>query len=552
VIVRLLQLKERGGTAVQIHRRSILLLFAVVTMHSIVGTSAGVCLAVDLPHTDQPNTYRPNTYRPNTDQPNIVWLIVEDMSADFSCYGQQDIRTPHVDDMAAGGIRFSRAFVTAPICSISRSALITGRYQTSIGAQNHRSSVPGHEIRLPKDVTPIPVLFRNAGYHTNNLAVEEFLRSDPDVRRDAAVRVAKTDYNFVYDPASLYDSVHWSVRDAGKPFFVQIQLRGGKLRGHGDGDKWPAQVKEKLGSVTAAETVRLPPWLPDDTVIRRDWAQYLDTVRYTDYETGLIIQRLKDAGEYDRTVICLMTDHGVSHIRTKQFLYDGGIHVPLIVRGPGIPSGVVRDDLTEHIDLAAVSLGLAGIPLPEWMYAKDVLAKDYRPRDYVFAARDRADETVDLIRCVRDTRWKYIVNGFPNRPYLQPNNYKDNKPIVRQMRMLFAAGQLNRAQSLILAETRPREELYDTLADPFELNNLAGTAGGPGASEYSERLIRMRSVLSDWQSATGDLAQPESEDVYRIETAARHQEAGKNSAEDQYHRNVELMLRWMKERPPVH
>ena len=482
---------------------------------------------------------------PEKQSPNIVWMIVEDMSAHYSCYGETTIQTPNVDQLASRGTRFSRAFVTAPICSICRSALITGRYQTSIGAQHHRSGVPGHEIHLPADVELVPAVFRNAGYHTNNLTVEAFLRSDEDVKASPAVKVAKTDYNFQWDEAATYDSTHWAARDAKKPFFVQVQLHGGKYRNIAETSKWTAKVLKDLGSVTSPNDVHLPPYLPNDPVILEDWAQYLDTVRYTDWEVGRVIQRLKDAGELENTVIFFMTDHGISHVRNKQFLYDGGTHVPLIVAGPGVATGVVREDLVEHIDLGATSMGLASIARPASMDSQDILAADYQPREYVFAARDRADETVDLMRSVRDTRWKYIFNGFPNRPYLQPNRYKDSKPILQAMRRLYADGILNAEQSLIMAETRPREELYDTQADPFELHNLAAN------SEHRSRLETMRTAFRDWQKRTNDPGVPESEEIYKSEVGAKHLEGGKNADNTQFKNNVELMLKWNTERPFV-
>ncbi|MCX7400227.1 MAG: sulfatase-like hydrolase/transferase [Planctomycetales bacterium] len=482
---------------------------------------------------------------PEKQRPNIVWMIVEDMSAHYSCYGETTIQTPNVDQLASRGTRFSRAFVTAPICSICRSALITGRYQTSIGAQNHRSGVSGHEIHLPADVKLVPAIFRNAGYHTNNLTVEAFLRSDEDVKLSPVVKVAKTDYNFQWDEAATYDSTHWAAREAKKPFFVQVQLHGGKYRNVADTSKWTAKALKDLGSVTSPNDVHLPPYLPNDPVILEDWAQYLDTVRYTDWEVGRVIQRLKDAGELENTVIFFMTDHGISHVRNKQFLYDGGTHVPLIVAGPGVASGVVRDDVVEHIDLGATSMGCAGIARPASMHSQDIMAADYQPREYVFAARDRADETVDLMRSVRDTRWKYIFNGFPDRPYLQPNRYKDSKPILQAMRRLYADAQLNADQSLIMAEARPREELYDTQTDPFELHNLAGK------QEHQSRLETMRTAFRDWQKRTGDPGVPESEDIYKIEVGAKHLEGGKNADNTRYKNNVELMLKWNTERPFV-
>ncbi|MFO1064205.1 MAG: sulfatase-like hydrolase/transferase [Pirellulales bacterium] len=474
-----------------------------------------------------------------------MWLIVEDMSARFHCYGESTIETPNVDTLAARGTRFTRAFVTAPICSISRSALITGRYQTSVGAQNHRSNRSGHEIQLPDGVKLVPQLFRKAGYHVNNLTVDVFCKTRSQIEKNKKVSVAKTDYNFVWDTKSTYDANHWEVRESGKPFFVQVQLHGGKYRGQAPKPEWPKRVADELGSVTDPARVQLPPYLPDDPTIRADWAQYLDTVRYTDMEVGKVINRLREAGELDRTVVFFITDHGISHVRNKQFLYDGGIHIPMIAAGPGIAASAERNDLVEHIDLAAASLAKAGIAIPDWMFSRDILSKDYRPREFVFAARDRADETVDLLRSVRSEGMKYIRNGFPSRPYLQPNQYKDTKAIVEAMRRLHAEGKLNAAQSLIMAESRPLEELYDLTRDPFELHNLAAEAS------MEKDLQRMRQALSDWQLRTDDPAEPESAEVYDAEIVHPQGDKGADTKTDVYRQNVETMVRWRTEKPFV-
>jgi arylsulfatase A-like enzyme len=471
-------------------------------------------------------------------RPNILWIQVDDMSPHFSCYGETAIRTPRVDALAAGGTRFARAFVTAPICSISRSALVTGNYQTSIGCQNHRAGSEKFPIRLPAGMKPVPQLLREAGYHANNLSFDEFLRAT------GAVRVAKTDYNFVWDRAATYDGEHWTRRQPGQPFFVQVQLAGGKHRGQRPGPQWPNKVRATLGDVTPTNAVKLPPYLPDDDVIRADWAHYLDAVRYTDWEVGRIVDRLREAGELDRTVIFFWTDHGISHVRNKQFLYDGGIHVPLVVRGPGVAAGRVREDLVEHIDIAAATVALAGLPQPAWMPARDFFAKDHRPREFVFAARDRADETVDRIRSVRGERFKYIRNYYPARPWLQPNRYKDDKAIVQAMRRLHAGGGLNPAQSLIMAETRPREEFYDLAADPHELRNLASDP------RHAAALAKHRAALEEWIRRTNDQGrEPEPEEVYLNYISDPRPEGGRNQQNEVFRKNTELMLRWAKEKP---
>ena len=472
------------------------------------------------------------------ERPNIVWILVDDMSANFSCYGETAIRTPNVDKLAAGGTRFTRAFVTAPICSISRSALLTGCYQTSIGCQNHRSGSARFPIRLPSNVSTVPQLLKSAGYHTSNVTLEDFLNTN------ARPRIAKTDYNFVWDPAVTFDTNHWTARGDNRPFFAQVQLHGGKHRGQRPTAQWPNRVRATLGSATSTNDVKLPPYLPDDGVIREDWAQYLDTVRYTDWEVGRILQRLEESGELARTVIFFWTDHGISHVRNKQFLYDGGIHVPLVVRGPGIPAGKIREDLVEHIDVAAATLALAGIPRPDAMQARNILAPDHAPRRFVFAARDRADETVDRIRSVRSERFKYIRNFYPNRPYLQPNRYKDDKAVVQTMRSLHAAGRLTAEQALIMAPTRPREELYDLQNDLHELRNLAADPA------QALVLAEHRRALDEWISTTDDHGRaPEPEAVYLNYVYDERPEGGRAPRNPVFETNVQLMLRWTRERP---
>lgn len=475
---------------------------------------------------------------PPITRPNIVWILVDDMSPHLSCYGETSIRTPHLDQMAAHGTRFTRAFVTGPICSISRSALMTGCYQTTIGCQNHRSGTARFPIDLPAGLKPVPQLLREAGYHASNVSFQDFMKAGGNVG------IAKTDYNFVWDRAATYETNHWAAREAGKPFFVQVQLNGGKHRGQAPRAEWPARVKATLGSTTRAEDVKLPPWLPDDPILREDWAQYLDTVRYTDWEVGQILERLRQSGELDRTLVFFWTDHGISHVRSKQFLYDAGLHVPLLVQGPGVPVGGVREDLVEHIDIAAATLAFAGLPQPSGMQARDLFAVGSTPRRFVFAARDRADETVDRIRSVRSVEYKYIRNFYPSRPYLQPNRYKDEKAIVQAMRRLHAAGKLNPQQALIMAETRPEEEFYDLTRDPDELRNLADDP------LHQTALLEHRRALEDWIIRTDDRGrEPEPESVYLDAISDQRPEGGRGQTNATFQNNVELMRRWTRDKP---
>ncbi len=464
------------------------------------------------------------------------------MSPNFSCYGEKANATPQVDRLAAEGTRFTRAYVTAPVCSPCRSALITGMYQTTIGAHQHRSGRGELKIRLPEGVEPIPAILQRAGYYTcigNGLPAEVPTgKGGKGGKVKGRGGLGKTDYNFEYDP-SIYDGPDWSGRAEGQPFFMQVQLAGGKLREgpmESREEKHRSKVRAAFGEPTDPEKVVLPPHYPRLPVLLQDWADYLDAVRLTDLHVGKVIARLEREGLLENTIVVFMTDHGISHARGKQFLYDEGTHIPLVVRGPGIPAGAVRDDLVEHIDLAALTLGAAGLPLPEGMQARDILAKDYQPRTEVFAARDRCDETVEKIRSLRTDRFLYLRNYHPQRPHLQPNRYKDAKPILVALRAAHESGALPAlTEALLFSPTRPAEELYDTLADPWQNHNLA--ADPVHAATLADLRARLDAVLE----MTKDPG-PESEARYDSDMAEYLKR--KDPVTEA---NISLMKRWAAE-----
>ncbi len=462
-------------------------------------------------------------------KPNIVWIVVDDMSCHFGYQGEKLVKTPNVDRLAREGVVFSNAYATAPVCSTFRSAVITGMYQTTIGAHHHRSSRGELKIHLPAGVQTIPEIFREAGYFTTNSGAE-------------GTRPGKEDYNFVYQKADLYDGADWTKRAEGQPFFAQFQLAGGKLR---NGKRSYEKVKAGLDDLITAEEVTLPPYYPDHPVIREDWAAYLNSVVYTDFQVGQILDHLKEENVLDNTIIFFLTDHGISHARGKQFLYEEGVKIPFVVWGPElVPSGSVRDELIAHIDLSATSLALAGIEIPAIMQGRPLFGPQARPRDYVVSARDRCDETVDHIRSIRQADFKYIRNYLPQRPYLQPCNYKDGKPFMPVLRELYATGQLNEAQSLHLAETRPEEELYDLRTDPWEIHNLAGDPA------YRKRLARFRRQLTNWELETDDRGRfPESEAMYDSDMALYVDRIRKRNPKQAaiLDANIALMKRWHAE-----
>ncbi|TDU80761.1 arylsulfatase A-like enzyme [Prosthecobacter fusiformis] len=487
------------------------------------------------------------------ERPNILWFVVDDMSAHFSSYGETTINTPNVDRLVKEGMKFTRAQVTAPVCSTCRSAMITGMYQTTIGAHHHRSGRGELKIHLPEGVEPVPVLFQKGGYYTcigsglPDLDARGLPFGLPKGKKAAKraklagnppeSRLGKTDYNFEWDPA-MYDSHDWAGRGKDQPFFMQVQLPGGKLRG-GDSRNARAlaeRAKAEFGEATDPQKVTLPPYYPRDPVLLEDWAAYLDAVKLTDKHVGKVLARLEAEWLLENTLIIFMTDHGISHARGKQFLYDEGSRIPFVVRGPGIVPGTVREDMIQQIDMAPLSLAAAGLPVPEVMQGRDVLAKDYKAREAVYAARDRCDETVERIRSVRTDKFLYIRNFYPERPHLQPNAYKDGKDIVRVLRAAHEAGTLpSVSEELLFSPKRQAEELYEYVNDRWQVTNLAANP------DYREVLESHRAKLDQWMTETKD-AGPESEAMYDSDMVDYRKKGGA-----EIERNIALMKQWAKE-----
>lgn len=415
-----------------------------------------------------------------TPKPHILWIIAEDFSADLPCYGDRTVATPNIDRLAAEGMRFNRAFMTAPVCSAARSALATGMYQTSIGAHHHRSH-RDDGYRLPNGVRLFTKYLREAGYHTSNLRNRHGLHG-----------TGKTDLNFTAEQP--FDSDDWSDRKPGQPFYAQINFS----ETHRAFNRFPESPIDPV-------KVPVPPYYPDHPAVRLDLATYYDDIQHLDVKVGKVLQRLEEEELSDDTIVIFLGDHGRPFPRGKQFLYDEGIRIPLIVRIPpkyrvaGYTPGTVNDDLVSSIDVTATTLWLAGVNLPAHMEGQRIYGSGARKRPHIIAARDRCDETRDRIRCVRDKQFKYIRNYFPDRPYTQQNVYKDTVyPTLRAMRDLHAAGKLTGAAAQFMAPTRPAEEFYDLAADPHEITNLAGRP------EHRKRIEQMRRTLDEWIRRSGD------------------------------------------------
>lgn len=419
-------------------------------------------------------------------RPNILWLIAEDLGPELGCYGYEPARTPNLDRMAREGVLFERAFTVTPVCSTSRSSFMTGMYACSIDAHNHRSHRgPGSPNPLPEGVRLLTHWLADGGYFTAN--VRQLPKSVGFRGR------GKTDWNFTFD-GKAFDSSNWDDLKQNQPFYAQVNFSETHRRWHG-----PEQ--------TDPNNVTPPPYYPDHPVVRQDWARYLDDVAELDRKIGKILEQLQADGLAENTVVMFVGDHGRAHVRGKQWCYDSGLHVPMIIRWPkSIPAppqikpGAREDRLVESIDWAPTMLAIAGLEKPEKMQGRVFLGEDADPpAKYVFGMRDRCDETVLNIRTVRGERYRYIRNGLPDRPFLQINRYKEmTYPMILVMRQLSAEGKLSGPPARLMAPERPPEELYDVEADPWEINNLADSA------EHQEVLKEMRQALDEWRHKVDD------------------------------------------------
>jgi N-sulfoglucosamine sulfohydrolase len=401
--------------------------------------------------------------------PNILWLVSEDNSPWFGCYGDDFATTPNLDRLAEDGILFENAFANAPVCAPARFTIHTGVYASSAGCEQMRSfnPIPGH-IRF------FTHYLRDAGYF--------------------CINGNKTDYNTAGTPEGAWDGRRLFAPLLGmkrrQPFFIFVNY---------------ITTHESSLHKSLPETfhdpgkVKLAPYHPDTPEVRHDYAQYYDKIMQLDKQVGEILDNLEDSGLAESTIVVYFSDHGGILPRSKRFLYDSGLRVPMIIRvprkyqhlSPWAP-GARADRLVSFIDLAPTMLSLAGIKIPDYMQGSAFLGEQVSPGpDYVYGFRGRMDEVYDMSRAVRDRRFKYIRNYYPHFPYGRHIDYLWKMPAMQSWEREYKAGRLNNVQKRFFAP-KPTEELYDIQADPYEINNLAENA------EYKKTLERMREANRDF------------------------------------------------------
>jgi uncharacterized sulfatase len=412
--------------------------------------------------------------------PNIVWIIADDMSPDTAAYGLRDVKTPHLDRLATEGRRYTRAYATAPVCSSSRSAFILGTSQITTGLHAHDVE---NLQPLPAPYRHLPALLREAGWFVTNAAAPGTMRSGRVIKK------GKTHYNFAHDPAQMFDGDDWRKRQPGQPFFAQFQITEPHR---------PFPIPETYDPATLAG-LTLPPNYPDHPLMRRDWYAYQRSVETVDQRVGVILAQLAEAGVLDNTLVFFFADHGRPMPWGKQWLTVEGVHVPLLVRGPGVTAGSVESRLVSLIDLAPTALAHAALPVPAWMEGRALLGATFPKRSQIFAARDRCGDAYDRIRAVITADHVLVQNFFPELSRFNWSGYKEaSYPGLPLLRVLHAAGKLDALQDLWCQPTRAAYELYDLRRDPAGLSNVAT------APAQATTVAALRRTLDAWIHSTGD------------------------------------------------
>ena len=411
------------------------------------------------------------------------------MSPRLGAYGDTFARTPTLDRLAREAVRFTNAFTTAPVCAPSRAAIITGMFQTAIGAQHMRTTedripeLPGPYLAVPPFyVKAFPEYLRAAGYFTSNRA--------------------KTDYQFGV-PFTIWDDIgpkaHWRNRpDKTQPFFSVFNIEVTH-----ESQIFPTSPARKgKPLISDPAEVPLPPYYPDTPLVRREIARVYDNIADMDTRVGELLRQLDEDGLTDNTIVFYWSDHGDGMPRSKRSLYDSGLRVPLMIRWPkhaAVVPGSVNDQLVSFVDLAPTVLAMAGVEIPAHLQGRVLVGpKAAAEPPFIFAARDRMDIEYDMMRAARDKRFLYIRNFQPELPYAGHVPYRNQSDIMQEWLRLQSEGTLSGIPALWMRTHRPAEELYDTRTDPHQIRNLA--------TDPAQRttLERMRGAVSEWMSRIND------------------------------------------------
>lgn len=423
------------------------------------------------------------------DRPNVVWIVSEDNSIHYQdLFFKGGAKSPHIEKMAAHGLVFDHAFSNAPVCSVARTTLATGCYGPRIGTQFHRRY---QLAALPPGLRLFSADLRDAGYYASNNS--------------------KTDYNAIATKDVWNDSsrkASWRNRqDKSQPFFhMQSHAVSHEGRLH-----FSQSSYENDKTTHDPNQVKLADYFPDTPLFRYTHARYLDRMTDVDDIVGDTIAKLEEDGILEDTFVFYFGDHGGVLPRGKGYIYESGLHVPLVVRVPDNFKHLVDGPSTgriggfvEFIDFGPTVLNLAGVKIPQQMDGKPFLGqgvtrRELESRDETFGYADRFDEKYEFIRSLRKGRFQYIRYYQPWLPDGLQNNYRYKMLAFTQWRDLHNAGKLTGPAKKFF-QPKPVEELYDTQADPHEVNNLAHDP------KYKDVLLDLRGRLQNRLKALPDLS----------------------------------------------
>ena len=436
----------------------------------------------------------------NNTKPNILWIVTEDISPTLSMYGDSTAKTPNLDALASDGTVYTNVFTTAGVCAPSRSALIIGVMQSSIGTMHMRTakdvfSWGKRQYNSKVDITDI----EGDTIRQYSTVIPEYIKCFPEYLRQNGyycTNHAKTDYQFAA-PLSAWDendwNAHWRHRPEGKPFFAVFNIgltHESRLWKHADK---PLTVDP--------DNVFVPPYLPDTKISRKTVARHYSNVELMDKRVGKIIKQLKEDGLYDNTIIFFYSDHGGPLPRQKREVYDSGLKVPLIIKSINSSTKGYNDRLISFLDFAPTILSIAGIKAPSYMQGNAFLGK-YKSdseRKYIYAGSDRLDECTDRIRTIRSKKYLYVRNYYPQKPGYEDLKYRKNIPMMPQMLDMKKEGLLDSIQMQWFEPKSGYEELYDCEKDPYDINNVVDNPG------YSEILDSFRNEYLKFTQNIPDL-----------------------------------------------
>lgn len=417
-------------------------------------------------------------------RPNLLFLHSHDLGCHLGCYGVGTVRSPEIDRLAESGVRFARSYCTSPGCSPSRAALWTGLYPHQTGVQGLTHNLFGW--RLAEGRGHLAQYLASHGYRT---ALAGGFHEDITWQRLGYEQALNDDGGLCFHPASevaaaceaFFAQRKASADTTAAPFFLSVGL----FEPHRPFNYGGASPDDSLG-------VAIPDYIPQDDaarqeVARKDFAGLQGAIASLDASVGQILRALEASGESENTIVVLTSDHGLPMPRAKCSLYDPGIEVALLMKGPGLVSGRVEEGLISNVDIFPTLCELLGVPVPDGLagvsFAGRLREDSTPPRDAVFSEKTY-HRSYDPIRAIRTETHKYIINFEFN------TSYDAGSDILRSP--------IYRASAEKYTQPRAKVELYDLKTDPSEMTNLAGDP------EHAELEAELRRRLVEWMRETND------------------------------------------------